>query len=103
MHAQNLLATLQVRSSNANLTVETARAQQRWVEDVWAVGCRDQDDVGLRIETIHFNQKLVEGLLALIVASTDTGTAVTTDGVDLVDEDDCGCALLGLLEEVAHT
>src|SRR5581483_1662216 len=40
--------------------------------------------------------------LALVVAAAQAGAAVAADGVDLVDEDDAGARLLGLLEQVAH-
>src|SRR5215510_8759954 len=46
---------------------------------------------------------MVEGLLALVIASAEAGTAMTADGVDLVDEDYAGRVLLRLLEHVAHT
>ena len=54
------------------------------------------------VEAVHLDEQLVEGLLALVVAAAHAGTAVAADGVDLVDEDDGGRVLLGLLEEVAH-
>src|SRR5207342_773581 len=44
----------------------------------------------------------VQGLLALVVAASETGAAMTSDGVDLVHEDDAGRRLLRLLEEVAY-
>ena len=47
--------------------------------------------------------KLVQSLLALVVAAAQTGAAMPADRVDLVDEDDAGRVLLGLLEHVAHT
>ena len=56
----------------------------------------------LRLEPVELDQELVEGLLPLVVAATETGTTMTADGVDLVDEDDCRGVALGLLEEVAH-
>ena len=37
------------------------------------------------------------------MTATETGTTVTTDGIDLVNEDDAGCVFLGLLEHVAYT
>ena len=102
VHLEDLLAALQVGSVDADLAVEAARAQQGGVEDVGAVGRRDQDDVGLDVEAVHLDEQLVEGLLALVVAAADAGAAVAADGVDLVDEDDGRRVLLGLLEQVAH-
>ena len=88
---------------DADLPVEAARAQEGRVQDVGAVGGGDEDDVGVGIEAVHLDEELVEGLLALVVPATGAGAAVAADGVDLVDEDDGGGVLLGLVEQVAHT
>lgn len=102
VYLEDLLSALEVGRVHADLTVEATGAQKRGVEDVGTVGRRDHDDVRVRVEAVHLDQHLVEGLLALIVAAAHTGAAVTADGVDLVDEDDGGRILLGLAEEVAH-
>ena len=102
VHAQDLLAALHVRGVHADLTVEPARAQQRGVQDVRAVGRGDQDHVGVRVEAVHLHQELVQRLLALVVAAAHAGAALAAHGVDLVHEDDRGGVLLGLLEEVPH-
>src|ERR1035438_7424162 len=51
---------------------------------------------------VHFNQQLVESLLALVVSAAQARAAMAADGVDFVDEDDAGSVLLALLEQVAH-
>ena len=53
-------------------------------------------------KTIHFDEQLVERLLAFVVATADACAALASDGVDLVDEDEAGRGLLGLLEKIAH-
>src|SRR5690606_1476355 len=73
---------------------------QRGVEDVRAVRGGDEDHAALDVEAVHLDQQLVQGLLALVVSTAETGTAVAADGVDLVDEDDRGRVGLGLLEQV---
>ena len=55
------------------------------------------------VETIHLDQQLVERLFAFVVPTTEPGPAVASNGIDLVDEDDCWRVGLGLLEEVANT
>ena len=86
-----------------DLAVEAARAQERRVEDVGPVRGRHQDDALLGVEAVHLDEQLVERVLALVVAAHDRAPpAAAADGVDLVDEDDAGRLLLGLLEEVAH-
>ena len=99
---QDGLAALQVGGLDGDLTVETPRAQQRRIEDVGAVGRRDQDDVGALIEAVHLHEELVERLLALVVTAADAAAAVATHGVDLVDEDDGRCVLLRALKKLAH-
>ncbi|CAM4039424.1 hypothetical protein NOMA109596_19235 [Nocardioides marinus] len=98
---EDLLAAGQVGGVDLDLAVEAARAQQRGVEHVGTVGGRDEDDPAAYVEAVHLDEQLVEGLLALVVAAAHAGAAVATDGVDLVDEDDRGGVLLGLLEQVA--
>ncbi len=102
VHLEDLLTALEIGRVNADLTVEATGAQQCGVEDVRAVGRRDHDDVRVRVEAVHLHQHLVEGLLALVVAAAHAGATVSTDGVDLIDEDDGRRVLLGLAEEVAH-
>src|SRR5207244_13183325 len=85
-----------------HMPVESTGAQERGVEHVGSVGGRDHDHVGVGLETVHLDQQLVEGLLALVVTTTEACATLATDGVDLVDEDDAGRALLRLVEEVAH-
>ena len=54
------------------------------------------------LEPVHLDQQLVQRLLALVVAAAEARAALATDRVDLVDEDDAGAVLLGLLEQVTH-
>src|SRR6185437_11391365 len=61
----------------------------------------DQDDVLVDRESVHLDEQLVQGLLAFVVAASDTGAAMAADGIEFVDEDDARCRLLGLLEQVA--
>ena len=96
------LAALQVGGLDSDLAVETARAQQRRVEDIGAVGRRDEDDVGTLVEAVHLDEELVQGLLALVVAAADTAATVATHGVNLVDEDNGRRVLLRALEQLTH-
>ena len=102
VHREDRLAALEVGTVDDDLTVEATRTQQRGVEDVGAVGGREQDHTLLLVEAVHLDEQLVERLLALVVPTAEAGAAVTADGVDLVDEDDRGRRGLRLLEEVAH-
>ena len=95
-------AALEIRPIHRDLTVEPTGAQQGRVEDVRSVRRGDEDDTGRHVEPVHLDEHLVEGLLALIVTTAESGTPVTTHRVDLVDEDDRGRIGLGLLEEIAY-
>ena len=98
---EDLLAPVDVGARDDDLTVETARAQQRRIEHVRTVGRGDDDDAFVRLEAVHLDQQLVERLLALVVAVAKAGAAMAADRVDLVDEDDARRRLLGLVEHVA--
>ena len=102
VHAQDLLAAAHVGQRHDDLTIEAARAQQRRIEHVGTVGGRDDDDALVAFETVHLDQQLVQRLLALVVTAAEARAAMPADRVDLVDEDDAGRVLLGLLEHVAH-
>ena len=101
MNAQDLFAAANVRTRNHHAAIETARPQQRRIEHVRTVGGGDQDDAFVRLEAVHFDQQLVQGLLALVVSAAQAGAAMTAHGVDFIDEDDAGSVLLALLEQVA--
>ncbi len=100
MHAEDVLTALHVGSLDTDLAVEPARAQERGVENVGAVGRGDEDHAATSVEAIHLDEELVERLLTFVVAATHPGAAVASDGVDLVDENDGGRVLLGLIEQV---
>ena len=76
--------------------------QERRVEDVGAVGGGDDDHVGVRVEAVHLDEDLVEGLLALVVRAAEAGAALAADRVDLVHEHDARAVALRLVEQVAH-
>ena len=99
---EDLLATLDVGPIEDDLAVEPARSQQRRVEDVRSVRGGHDDHVRVRVEAVHLDEDLVQGLLALVVRAAEAGAALATDRVDLVDEDDARRVALGLLEQVAH-
>src|SRR3972149_6570579 len=69
--------------------------------DGGAVGGGDDDDVRVRVEAVHLDEDLVEGLLPLVVAAAEAGAALAADRVDLVHEDDARAVALRLVEQVA--
>ena len=101
VNLEDLFAADDIRIRNHHLAVEAARTQQRGIEHVGTVGRGNQDDALIGFETVHLDQQLVQGLLALVIAAAETGAAMAADRVDFVNEDDAGRVLLGLFEHVA--
>ena len=54
------------------------------------------------IEAVKFREQLVQGLLLFIVTAKRTGSSAASKCIEFVDEDDAGCRLARLLEEVAN-
>ena len=102
VHFQNLFAPADIRQRHHDLAVEAARPQERGIEHVRTVRGRNDDHAHRRLEAVHLDEQLVQGLLALVVAATEARAALPADRVDLVDEHDAGRVLLRLLEHVAH-
>ncbi|CAB4667133.1 unannotated protein [freshwater metagenome] len=102
MHLQDCKAPKKVRSINGNLTIKATRTKECWIQNVRSVCCGNQDDAAGDIKAIHFNQHLVECLLALIVTAAHTCTTMTTHGINFIDKDNCGCICFGLLEKISH-
>ena len=96
------LAAGQVGQFDGDAAVEAAGAQQRGVKALGAVGGGEDDDALGGVEAVHLRKELVERLLALVVAAYGSVVALFAYGVYLVDKDDAGRLLTGLLEEVAH-
>ena len=103
MDTEDLLASLDVGKSHGDLAVETSGTQEGGIEDVGTVRRGDDDDPVLGVESVHLDEELVEGLLALVMSAADAMAAVTAHRVDLVDENEAGGVLASLLEHVPDT
>src|SRR5699024_358041 len=88
MYFKHRFTASHIRTGDRNLPVETAGTEQCRVKDVGSVCCGNHDDAFVFAKAIHLHKKLVERLLTLIVAAADTGTTLTADCIDLIDEDD---------------
>ncbi len=98
MHLEDLCAAQLVRPVDEHLAVEASRAQQCRVEDLRAIGRGEQDQPFTRIEAVHFDQQLVQGLLFLVVAAESVRAAGAAERVEFVDENDGRRSLARLLE-----
>ncbi len=98
---ENALPPEDVGCIDHDLAVKTPGTKQSRIEDVGPVGGGDDDDTVVGVESVEFDQQLVERLLPFVVPTTEAGAAMTADGIDFVDEDDRRSVALGLLEQVA--
>ncbi len=103
MDLQDLLAPTNIWQSDHDLTVKSARAQQRRIQYVRSVGCGNHNDPIIQLKAVHFDQQLVQRLLALVVTAAQTSATMAPYRVDFVDKNDTRRLLLGLLEHVADT
>src|SRR6476661_7579580 len=103
MDSQDRLASLHIRAVKRNASVKTTRAQQGGVKNIGPVGCRNDNDVGIRVESIHLNKHLVQGLLTFIMRATQPCPTLTTDRIDFIHKNDTGRMTLGLIEQVTYT
>ncbi|EKD52410.1 MAG: hypothetical protein ACD_62C00034G0002 [uncultured bacterium] len=102
MNLEDRFAPQQIGSRHHNAAIETTWPEQSGIQHVGPVGGRNDDHPFVGFKTIHLDQQLIEGLLALIVTTTQTGTAVTTDSVDLIHKNDTGGIFFALFKEVSH-
>ena len=98
VHREDAFTTADVRAGHGDAAIEASGAQDGRIEHVRTIGGRDDDHALVGLEAIHLDQQLVQRLLALVVTTAEACAAVTTDRVDLVDEDDAGRVLFALLE-----
>ena len=101
--AKDALTALEVGKVDGDLAIEPAGTEEGLIQNIDTVGSGNGNDAGVAIETVHLDKDLVDGLLTLIVATGETGTTLTTDGIDLINENDAGSILLGLAEDVTDT
>ena len=80
------------------MAFEAARAQQSGIEYAQTIGSGKDDDPCPRIETIHLNEKLVQCTLQLVMPAHGVESAGFAECIPLIQEDNAGSMLLGLLE-----
>src|SRR5210317_911231 len=103
MDLEDFQAATNVGPRHDHLAIETAWTKQSGVKHVGPVRRGNQENALIGLKTVHFNQQLVEGLLALVMATTHTGATMTTDGIYFVDKDNARSILLALDEQVPDT
>eukprot|EP00898_Chlorokybus_atmophyticus_P005073 jgi/Chlat1/5567/Chrsp369S08998 len=88
-----------IRHTNVNLAIKSAEATQGGINAVGAVSGAHDDDMGTGLQAVHERQQLRHNTpLHLTLCLLTLGC----NGVDLINEDDCGRILLGLLKGFAQ-
>ena len=103
MHLQNFHTALQIRFVYNNSSVEASRTQQCFIQNLRSVGGCQNNDTFLAIKAVHFNQKLVQRLLALVMAATKTGTSSSCNSIYFINKNNTWCVLLCLTEQISDT
>ena len=92
---EDLLGRRLVRALDLDLHVEAAGTQDRRVDEVLAVRRADHDDVAQRLDAVDLGEQLRDDRRLHVRA--DARATRAEQRVHLVEEDDDGHALLGLL------
>ena len=103
MHTQNGLTPLDIRCANRNLPVKTARTQQSRVQNIRTVGTSQHNNALVSGKAVHLHQKLVQSLLPLVMTAAQARAPLAAYRVNLVNEDNAGPVLLGLVKQVTDT
>jgi len=89
------------------MSVESSRSSECLVQRLREVGRGDDDDAFRLLETVKFDQKLIEGLLHVVLHMRSAlyrcmgrkcshlilSRPLATDSIQLIDEHDCWCFL----------
>mmetsp|Transcript_71849 Transcript_71849/g.150117 ORF Transcript_71849/g.150117 Transcript_71849/m.150117 type:complete len:311 (-) Transcript_71849:782-1714(-) len=99
---EDLRPPLEVRNAKLDAAVHAARTQQRGVQSVRTVGCHQHFDVTARVEAVKLVHNLKHRALYLVVTTRPIVEPRTTDGVNLVEEDDASLFGARHLEQLSH-
>mmetsp|Transcript_16893 Transcript_16893/g.29072 ORF Transcript_16893/g.29072 Transcript_16893/m.29072 type:complete len:407 (+) Transcript_16893:208-1428(+) len=103
VNAKDTSTSPEVGKVHSDLPVETSRTKECLIKNVNPVGGCNGDNSRVSIESIHLYQNLVNSLFPLIVSTSESSTTLTSDSIDLINEDNAGSVLLRLREDVTDT
>ncbi len=102
MYTQDFLAPANIGVRHHDLPVKTTGSQQCGVQHIRAVGGGNKDNPFIAFKAVHFHQHLVQGLLALIIATAHASTTMAANGIDFVNKDNARSGFFALLKHVPH-
>ncbi|MNI40565.1 hypothetical protein D3C73_947910 [compost metagenome] len=108
MQIEDGLAALLVRHVHLDMTVKAAGAQQRRIQHLLAVRCRNQQDARriIIVNSIHLRQQLIERLIIFTLLSA---FAFAADDVNFIDKNNRALFIFlegtrtRIFEQIAHT
>ena len=103
MNLQNCLTIFALWKRNSYTSVKSSRSKQSRIQNIRAVGCCQNNNIGLAIKAIHFHQNLVQSLLAFIMTATHTRATLTTHGINLINKDNAWSIFLSLRKQISHS
>lgn len=84
-----------------NLSVESSRTEESWVEGIVTVGGHDNLDICRLVESVHLGEEFDEDSLDLTICSRLGVVSLGGDGVDLIYKNNTGRVISGESEDVS--
>mmetsp|Transcript_9901 Transcript_9901/g.16223 ORF Transcript_9901/g.16223 Transcript_9901/m.16223 type:complete len:246 (+) Transcript_9901:1016-1753(+) len=104
MDLKDLLASLDIWKINLDLPIKSTWAQNRLIQDINTIGTCKNDNTFFCRKPIHFNQKLIQGILTLIVSTTEsTFSTCSCDSINLVNEHNTRRILSSLSKQISNS
>ena len=103
MNSENACASLEIGKINSDLSIETSRTKKCLIKNISTICSCNSDNSGVSIETVHLYKKLVNGLLTLVISSSKSCATLTSNCINLVNENNTGGVLLSLGENITYT
>ncbi len=102
MNGKYFFTFADIRQINDDPAVKPSGPQQRRIQYIGTIGCRNDNDVCIRLKTIELDKNLIEGLLALIMGSAKACAALASDCIDLIDKNNARSGLFCLRKKITH-
>src|SRR6056297_2783937 len=94
------MPALDIQQRHHYLPVKSPRSEQSRVQYVRPVGGGNQDNTFVGLESVHFYQQLIQGLLPFIMTAAQASPPMSAHGVYLVNIYNTGRVLLPLNKQV---
>ena len=101
MYFQDCLPALNIRHANDNPAIKSARTQKCRIKYIGAVCCCHNNDPCIFLEAVHLYEKGIEGLFPFVVPTSDPGSPVSSNRIDLIDENNAGRLGFSLYKKVS--